>query len=206
MPLFSKHRGTPTEKKQLVSLLTFIVDSTLNTPAHHANVPAALCAKIEKLEPGLIELLTPSTVADPAGNILMKATAKGIEAVHPGSATAAAPAAAAAPAKQSLFVLESGFAVPPSRRGIIKEDIYPFAQMEVGQSFFVAATEERPNPAKALASTVSSATKRYVATFPEGHEKAGQSTGKDGRKFTVRARIAGEDGEKANGARVYRVA
>lgn len=196
--LFSKSKA-PAEKDQLKKLLTFIVDSTMKTAARSALVPHALAQKIEKLEPGLIQP-TPGAVADPAGNIQMQATQKGIMALYPDAANAPAQ-----PEAKSLFVIEKGIALPPSKRGGIKADIYPFAQMEPGDSFFVPATDDRPNPAKALASTVSSATKRYASVFPEGHERAGQPTGKDGRKFTVRARTQA-DGEKADGARVYRVA
>jgi hypothetical protein len=140
---------------------------------------------------------------DPAGNITVYATSKGVAAILGDDA-----AAAQAPSTEtaSEIVLETGFAVPPSKRGGAKADIYPFAKMAVGQSFFIPATEEKPNPTKAMASTVSSANKRNAIVFPAGHAQAGQPTGKDGRKFTVRARIAGQDNEKANGARVYRVA
>ena len=197
--LFSKSRGGPTEKKQLLDLFKFIAESTRNAAAHSATVPHTLAQKIEKFEPGLIQMQ--SSTPDPAGNVIVSATQKGIEAIY---------GEGAAQSQQSgdgkkMFVIEKGFNLPPSKRGGVKEDVYPFAQMEVGDSFFVPATDDKPNPAKALASTVSSATKRYAAVYPEGHEKAGQTTGKDGRKFTVRARTA-QDGEKSDGARVYRVA
>ena len=57
--------------------------------------------------------------------------------------------------------------LPPSRRGQnlggggapVK---YPFDQLEVGGSFFVPATEKRPDPLKVLGATVSSANMRYA--------------------------------------------
>lgn len=198
--LFSKAKGA--EKETLTKLLAFIVAGTQQ--AGYANVPDTLAKRIEKLEPGLIQPRSGADV-DPAGNIAVFATSKGVAA---GGGAAEAPAASgeATEEAKSEFVLEEGFAVPETKRGGIKADIYPFAKMAVGQSFFVPATEERPNPAKALASTCSSATKRFASIYPEGHAKAGQPTGKDGRKFVVRNRTAGQDGEKANGARIYRVA
>lgn len=210
--LFSKVKGGQPEKKQLGDLLMFVVNGTRGE-AGCALVPNTLATKIEKLEPGLIQPRSGAEV-DPAGNIAVYATSKGIAAVLGEEAAASTPAAAApaasAPAAEgngkSAFTLDSGFVVPPTKRGGIKADIYPFAQMAVNQSFFVPATEDKPNPAKALASTVSSATKRYAAAYPVGHAQAGQATGKDGRKFVVRARTAGVDGEKLNGARVYRIA
>jgi len=59
------------------------------------------------------------------------------------------------------FELESGIAIPVARRGRSGSTRYPFDRMEVDQSFHVAATEENPNPAKKIASSVSSAIKRY---------------------------------------------
>ena len=62
----------------------------------------------------------------------------------------------------SAFVLEDNVPMPKSGRGGRKGDTYPFDKMAVNQSFFIAATAEKPNPAKAMASTVSSATARYA--------------------------------------------
>lgn len=202
MALFGK--ATPTERKQLIELLRFIVSGTQG-PSHSALAPKAFVDKMLKYEPRVI---TTQGTVDPAGNITVIATDEGIVASGGKLAGPVAPAVAAAVETKettSLFVLESGFVPPASKRGGIKANIYPFDKMEAGQSFFVMATEKRPNPAKALASTVSSATKRHAALYPTGHEKAGQPTGKNGAKFTVRARTVA-DGEKADGARVYRVA
>lgn len=82
--------------------------------------------------------------------------------------------------------IEDGIAVPVVRRRQ-GGSIYPFDALEVGQSFHIAVTEDKPNPAKSLASTVSAATKRS-----EGE-----------KKFIVRA--VGETDPKGPGARVFRV-
>lgn len=179
--LFSKSKGGPKEKKQLMDLLAFIVTGTLSA-AGGANVPANLAEKIEKLEPGLISPKSGATT-DPAGNLLVYATSKGVAAIQGDNPAPAQPAAAST----SQFVLETGHELPLSKRGGVKADVYPFKDMKVGQSFFVPATEDRPNPAKSMASTASSASKRYKA---------------NGLKFVVRARTTA-DGEKTNGARVY---
>ncbi len=47
--------------------------------------------------------------------------------------------------------------------------------MNEGQSFFIPATEDKPNPSKSMASTVSSANKRF------------RKEGADGRQFSVKA-------------------
>lgn len=211
--LFGK--ATPTVRKTLTELLKFVVDNT-QAAAGGANVPANLAEQIEKFEPGLIEVRGEK---DPGGNIFAFAKSKGIIAVYPamGNATGGTNTEKvmvgagdvgkldAVLGTASKFVLEEGFTVPPAgKRGGIKGETYPFADMKVGQSFFVPATTERPTPWKAMGSTVSSANKRFAAVYPTGHEKAGQSTGKDGRLFTVRARKVA-DGEKADGARIYRI-
>ena len=62
---------------------------------------------------------------------------------------------------KSAFVIEDGIAIPKSTHGGNRESSYPFAQLNVGQSFFIPASEKHPEPAKSLASTISGATKRY---------------------------------------------
>lgn len=52
------------------------------------------------------------------------------------------------------------------RRGGTRTESYPFSQLEVGQGFFIPATEEVPKPATAYASTVNSATTRYAKEIP----------------------------------------
>lgn len=96
---------------------------------------------------------------------------------------------AAASAPKPTFELEDNIAKPEGRAPRMSA-IYPFEHMGVGQSFHVAATDDKPNPAKSLASTVSSANKRFA--------KAGQ----DGRKFSVKT--VGETDPKGKGARVWR--
>lgn len=81
-----------------------------------------------------------------------------------------------------------------------RASIYPFDALKVGQSFFIAATDDRPDPAKSLASTVANASKRYA--LPTGETKISARTGKEvqilkyTRKFTIR--------EVEGGARVWR--
>ena len=81
-----------------------------------------------------------------------------------------------------------------------RASIYPFDKLAVGQSFFIPATDERPDPAKSLASTVANASKRFAV--PTGETKTSARTGKEvqvlkyTRKFTIR--------EVEGGARVWR--
>lgn len=186
--LFKKAK-TPKDRNSLLKLLVFIVEATMG-PSGYANVPDLMAKAIEKLEPGLIQPRAGAEV-DPAGNINVFATSKGVAALQGEGAVASNVATMQAPATESKFALETGFTPPPTKRGGIKANIYPFAQMQIGQSFFVPATEAKPNPAKALASTCHSASKRLKGS---------------GRKFIARPRTAGVDGEKQTGARIFCVA
>ena len=106
-----------------------------------------------------------------------------------------------------MFQIEDNVPVPAiSGRGR-GGNVYPFEGLAVGQSFFVPNSESKPNAAKSLASTVSSATARYAVPAEDGSTK----TNKKGevvpvlvetRKFVVRS--VEEDGVK--GARVWRTA
>lgn len=89
------------------------------------------------------------------------------------------------------FVIEDDVKMPETKRGGRSGTKYPFEKLEkVGQSFVIPATAERPNPVKALGSTVSAANKRAAAvTLKEGETAA---------KYAVRA--------DEKGARIFRVA
>lgn len=154
-------------------------------------------------------------ITDGAGNIAVRATKAGLEygtapaATEEGTTTMNTEATAA-PAAPRSFAIETGVAIPSIKRSGAAASIYPFDKLEVGQSFFVPATDEMPNPGKSLASTVSSASKRYATE--NGTREINRKV--DGvmtkvtvpaydyeRKFVVRS--VEENGVK--GARVWRV-
>lgn len=148
---------------------------------------------------GLVE--TNEGIKDEAGNIAVRlktATAtEGTSTVN--TANTAAPAASAAP---SSFAIEDGIAMPTASGRGRGGNVYPFDALNVGQSFFVPNTAEKPNAAKSLASTVSSATARY-AEVVEGQFKTNKKgeqvpVTRETRKFVVRS-VEG-------GARVWRTA
>ena len=174
--------------------------------------PAAVHGPL--VEAGLVEI-NPAMVNE-AGEIATRATQAGIEsldssAIVVDNATTEANSAIAETGKtekvKTMFQIEDNVPVPAiSGRGR-GGNVYPFDQLAVGQSFFVANDESKPNAAKSLASTVSSATARYAVPAEDGSTK----TNKKGevvpvmvktRKFVVRR--AEEDGVK--GARVWRTA
>lgn len=75
-----------------------------------------------------------------------------------GVAAAVAPAASteAAPTSASAFVLEDNVPFPERKYSFgPRESIYPFAHMNVGQSFLVQPTDKNPEPWKTLSSLAS---------------------------------------------------
>ena len=166
------------------------------------------------VEAGLVEI-NPDMVNE-AGEIATRATQAGIESLDSGAivvdnATTEVNSETAATGEtqkvKTMFKIEDRIPVPTiSGRGR-GGNVYPFNQLEVGQSFFVANSESKPNAAKSLASTVCSATARYAVPAEDGSTK----TNKKGevvpvmvetRKFVVRS--VEEEGVK--GARVWRTA
>lgn len=85
-----------------------------------------------------------------------------------------------------MMQFDTGIAIPSPRRGGKGSPVYGFEHMSVGHSFFVPSSNDNPNPAKRIASTVSSATKRL-----------------DPKKFVVRSVDETSQG-RGKGARVWR--
>lgn len=158
---------------------------------------------------GLVE--TNETIVDGEGNIAVRlaqvansAEAQTAQASNVTQTQTETPAVTGKTEKvNTMFKIENDVPVPAiSGRGR-GGNTYPFDQLEKGQSFFVANSEDKPNAAKSLASTVSSATARYAVPAEDGSTK----TNKKGetvpvmvetRKFVVRS-VEG-------GARVWRTA
>lgn len=176
------------------------------------------------VEQGLVEINP--TITNEAGEVATRATQKGIESMNTNT-NAPTPGAAAV---KSAFKLDDAIELPTIKRGGRGGNVYPFDEMSKGQSFFVAATADKPDPAKSLASTVSSATARYAVEVEGETEEvevktyqlddAGKRVKRDGsfvvlstatetrpkmaltRQFVVRS--VEENGVK--GARVWRTA
>lgn len=123
--------------------------------------------------------------------IAVRATEAGVAAHTAANAAPTSPNATEGNNSMSnTFEIEDNIPIPAGRGGR-NANVYPFDALNVGQSFHVPATDERPNPAKSIASTVSSATKRYADQTPA-------------RKFSVKS--VGEGDPKGKGARVWRTA
>lgn len=160
---------------------------------------------------GYIE--TNAEMKDEAGNIAARSTDAGNALINSANTAPAAaqPGAttAEAPKSKPSFEIEDNVPLPTIKRGGIGGTTYPFDALNVGQSFHVAASEDKPNPAKSLASTVSSATARYAVEVKDAN--GNPVLGEDGkpqmqntRVFSVRT--VGKDDPKGPGARVWRTA
>lgn len=78
--------------------------------------------------------------------------------------------------KQDAVVIAKAIPMPEAKRGpSAGNSKYPFDTMENGDSFFIPATEETPEPAKKRASTVTSANARYAHPCPEGRTKTNRA-------------------------------
>lgn len=109
----------------------------------------------EVVNAGFAELVVPNVIdGDKAAVRLTEAGQKAAAELN-GTAPAAA-----SPSRS--FVIDDNVPVPSVNRAGRNKTIYPFDDLAVGQSFHVAATPDNDNPAKSLASTVSSATARYA--------------------------------------------
>lgn len=142
-------------------------------------------ADLQPLVDGSYVETNPGATND-AGEIAVRATAAGVE-------LAGTPVAPAAAAPKSTFAIDDGFELPAGATRT-KAATYPFELLAVGQSFFVGNTEAKPNAAKSLASTISSANKRYKT-----------EDGSADRKFVVRPVDETAQG-RGPGARIWRTA
>lgn len=77
---------------------------------------------------------------------------------------------ATAAAAATAFVVGTGF-VPSAVRGGKGRNLYDFESLETGGFIFVPKTADKPNPAKSLASTVSSATARFAVPKLDGNNQ-----------------------------------
>ena len=157
------------------------------------------------LNDGLIEVNPEMKDAD--GNVATRATDKGIASMTE-QQTSKTPGATGAAA----FEIQDGATLTPiDRPGLTGgTERYPFSLLNVGQSFFVPATEENPDPGKSMASTVSSASKRYATETGETKQRGDKTVPVLAyeRKFELRRRTAEQeaaDGFKSQaGVRIYR--
>jgi hypothetical protein len=170
------------------ALLASVVVAMANTDTPFLMATEAEIAGLTK--EGLVE--TNGDIRD-GDKLAVRATDKGIAMNTELQGASPATGGATAPVVMpSNFVTGAGF-VPSAARGGRGRSIYDFNGLDVGGFIFVPATEAKPNPAKSLASTVSSATKRSA---PKVYRVQSVEAGKVYGEFTA----------PANGAVIYRAA
>jgi hypothetical protein len=176
-------------KKEKASLYATVVEQT------KANGYAVLPQdKANELDPEKVEL-NAAVAGLPDGHI-------GVRALDI-STVSGASSEQSAPKERPVFTLDSGIVKPAMRRGGAGNSMYPFAQMQPGQSFFVPVSAAMPNVQKTFPSIVSSAARRFGK--PTGQTRV-NAKGKTvqvlayDRKFSTRS--VEENGVK--GVRVWR--
>ena len=115
---------------------------------------------------------------------------------------------------KASVVIEKGVPLPSKGRAFVqRRQAFPFDELEVEDSFFIKATESKPEPWKSYASTVSNATRSFAVPDSSGEmvvNRKGQKVPKlvQTRKYVIRAveETDAETGEVVVGARVWRVA
>ena len=115
---------------------------------------------------------------------------------------------------KASIVIEKGVPVPSKGRAYAqRRQAFPFDELDIEDSFFIKATESKPEPWKSYASTVSNSTRSFAVPDSSGEmvvNRKGQKVPKlvQTRKFVIRAveETDAETGEVVIGARVWRVA
>lgn len=138
------------------------------------------------VDAGLVEV-NPSVTND-AGEVATRATQAGIDKVASDNSSAFSQSQGNGETNvaKTSFAIVGTVPVPVGAgRGRAREAVYPFEQLEVGQSFFVPNSEDKPEVAKSLASTVSSATARFAVQDGDKTEVVNVSeyqVGDDGKR------------------------
>lgn len=118
---------------------------------------------------GLVEVNR--DITDEDFKVAARLTAAGIEYVNNNnnlpeiSTTSITPTAQKEPTVSNTFEIVSNVPVPVSKRGAGlcgRKCKYPFDALEVGQMFFVPASDAQPEPWKGMVGVVSGANKRYA--------------------------------------------
>lgn len=159
----------------------------------------------ELVDKGFVEVNT--AMATDAGDVPARPTEAGIKLIKDNGVTENV----VAPVTEPTFAIEDGIAIPEAKRGGgggrkgPRGSKYPFATMENGQSFFVPATEEMPNPAKTLASTASTAKKAFgEVTGERTITRKGQTKTVPAYTYTRGFIVRAVEENGVRGARVWR--
>ena len=150
------------------------------------------------------------TVTNEQGEVAVRATQAGYDAMNAPTNTESTGTAVAetkpASTGKKTFVIETNVPVPTiAGRGGRSGSIYPFADLPVGGSFFVANSDVvSGNAAKTLASTVSGQNKLYAEEIPGQTRKNRKGADVPATKQTRAFSARGVTENGVEGARVWR--
>lgn len=102
------------------------------------------------------------------------------------------------------FEIENNVPVPEKARRSGPSGKYPFDALEVGQSFFIPATDDKPEPWKSLQSTVAAAQRRFAVEEGTRTDRNGKTV--PNLKPTRIFRLDKDTKNGKEGARVWRTA
>lgn len=102
------------------------------------------------------------------------------------------------------FEIETGVPVPEKARRSGPSGKYPFDALEVGQSFFIPASNDKPEPWKSLQSTVAAAQRRHAVEEGTRTDRNGKTV--PNLKPTRIFRLDKDTKNGQEGARVWRTA
>jgi len=151
--------------REALEALSMIVEATLNDSFVYVTPEISEILSKKGLTESSIDF------KDADGNIATRATQLGIDTI---------PTSLIKKGVRRMFEIEN-IAVAEKSARIGKASIYPFSQLEVGQSFFVPATTEMPEPWITLGSCVSNATKKYAILVFDEHNAPVMRQNKKGR-------------------------
>ena len=125
-------------------------------------------------------------MTDPSNEeaVATRATQAGIDLINSGAGDSLTPTPVVKKEKV-VFNIAANIPVPESGARSGRETVYPFDKLEVGQSFFVPNSEERPEAAKSLTSTISSAHNRFSVPDSTGKTRVVMKGKKKGETVPV---------------------
>lgn len=148
-----------------VELLTAAVTAATSGQAIYA-----LATEMTNLERDGLVIGNATIIDETSGCIAFMPTQNGIAVIQASNAQIAVPVVQPTVQNnvaQKTYTVGTDF-MPPIKGSRLRKAkggrVYPFDELELNGWIFVPATEDKPNPSKSLASTISSANKRYGKT------------------------------------------
>jgi hypothetical protein len=195
--------GPSGETKGTAKMSDLLAKAVEHTKSGNVSAYATKADLETLLRDGLVEI---GPQEKPGSNkFAFRATDAGVRAFEAGNGATALPGGVPAGAASTKgFEIETGIPVPDRARRSGPTGKYPFDALEVGQSFFIPATNEKPEPWKSMQSTVTAAQRRYSTEDGTRVNRNGDTV--PNLKPTRRFRLDKSEKDGKQGARVWRTA